>query len=748
MAGEGDAERLVVLLEARIRDFEKNMQKAGGSARRNFGDMRNSSRSATRQMETDMQRSTSRINQMLATTSTRIGSLAKAFAGGLAIGGASELIRQVGTIARGIASIGDEAKRAGLGVKEFQELRYVAEQNRIGVDALVDGIKELNLRADEFIVTGKGPAAEAFARLGYGAEELREKLKNPKDLLIEIIGRLQQLDKAAQIRIADEIFGGTAGERFVELIAQGEQGIRDTIKAAHDFGAVMDEKMIAKAAELDRKFNAVATTVGTALKTAIVEAADALQRFIDYFRQVQDQSTVNLEARLNELMTRRAQLQEQKGNWQDWGLSFIGKDAETELKAVDEELAKITAELRQRALPRLRAELLAGQAPAVKGNRPGYADRVVAAENNTGNSAARNPRSTATGDGQFIESTWLALFRKHFPAEAANMSTAAILELRKDSARSRQMIELYAQENAAIMQAAGISVDEVAKQLAHFLGPQGAIAVLKANSNTPITQLLGEGVINANPEVLGGGKTAADVIAYAERRAGAVRQETQAVKEATDACEGLREVTSQTGDATVQTTAVIEQQAQSYSQLGQAAQTTLQGIASALSDGKITTEEWLQILIQVAQQLASMPSGGLGGGGGSLLNLIGSIFSFDEGGYTGPGGKRQPAGIVHKGEVVWSQADIRRAGGVGVVEAMRHGAVGMRPMQAAPSARNDNLHVTVGVSVDDDGKVQAYVNKISERNSRAAVQVAVQESQKITKRNMPGMLADVQARRL
>lgn len=44
-----------------------------------------------------------------------------------------------------------------------------------------------------------------------------------------------------------------------------------------------------------------------------------------------------------------------------------------------------------------------------------------------------------------------------------------------------------------------------------------------------------------------------------------------------------------------------------------------------------------------------------------------------EGGYTGPGGKFEPAGIVHKGEVVWSQADIARAGGVGIVEAMRRG---------------------------------------------------------------------------
>ena len=43
---------------------------------------------------------------------------------------------------------------------------------------------------------------------------------------------------------------------------------------------------------------------------------------------------------------------------------------------------------------------------------------------------------------------------------------------------------------------------------------------------------------------------------------------------------------------------------------------------------------------------------------------------------TGPGGKHAPAGVVHKGEVVWSQADVGRAGGVGVVEAMRLGRRG------------------------------------------------------------------------
>ncbi|WP_284109207.1 tape measure protein [Acinetobacter pittii] len=59
--------------------------------------------------------------------------------------------------------------------------------------------------------------------------------------------------------------------------------------------------------------------------------------------------------------------------------------------------------------------------------------------------------------------------------------------------------------------------------------------------------------------------------------------------------------------------------------------------------------------------------------GASIFSNIRAIKDqgFAEGGYTGFGGKYDPAGVVHKGEVVWSQDDIRRWGGVGVVENMR-----------------------------------------------------------------------------
>jgi hypothetical protein len=222
----------------------------------------------------------SRVNNQLASVGKNF---ATGFLGGFVAGGIAGIVSRLGDMAHGIAEVGDQARRAGVSVKAFQEWKFVAEQNRIGIDQMTDGLKELNLRADEFVQTGKGSAAESFMRLGYSAEELKKKLQDPSRLLLEIIDRLGKFDKAAQIRISDELFGGSAGERFVELLAQGEQGIKRTIDQAHELGAVMDDDVVAKAAELDRQFNQITTTVSTGLKTAIVESATALQDFINTF---------------------------------------------------------------------------------------------------------------------------------------------------------------------------------------------------------------------------------------------------------------------------------------------------------------------------------------------------------------------------------------------------------------------------------------------------------------------------------
>lgn len=90
-------------------------------------------------------------------------------------------------------------------------------------------------------------------------------------------------------------------------------------------------------------------------------------------------------------------------------------------------------------------------------------------------------------------------------------------------------------------------------------------------------------------------------------------------------------------------------------------------------------------------------SGGSGGAGGFLSSLFGGggdsglpnlNFGFDAGGYTGHGGRHEIAGIVHKGEVVWSQSDVARYGGAAVVERMRMGYPGYADGGVVGAARS------------------------------------------------------------
>lgn len=151
------------------------------------------------------------------------------------------------------------------------------------------------------------------------------------------------------------------------------------------------------------------------------------------------------------------------------------------------------------------------------------AGRIIGAESG-GDVNAKNPNSTATGLGQFIESTWLTLFRKYYPEQAATLGTAGILELRKDQKFSEDLVEKYAaenneylQKNSQFYQQATGAVKEAALYLAHFLGPAGAKSLLNAPSGTPVSSLLSQQQIQANQSVLAG-KTNDQVLAWAQKR--------------------------------------------------------------------------------------------------------------------------------------------------------------------------------------------------------------------------------------
>lgn len=109
---------------------------------------------------------------------------------------------------------------------------------------------------------------------------------------------------------------------------------------------------------------------------------------------------------------------------------------------------------------------------------------------------------------------------------------------------------------------------------------------------------------------------------------------------------------------------------------------------------RMMAEDWAGQLMKMFRGTGQQQSTSQNVWGAALGAALGG---YSGGGYTGPGGMNQPAGVVHKGEVVWSQHDVARAGGVGAVEAMRLGLRGYASggVVGMPSAAGGGVNVNV-----------------------------------------------------
>lgn len=111
------------------------------------------------------------------------------------------------------------------------------------------------------------------------------------------------------------------------------------------------------------------------------------------------------------------------------------------------------------------------------------------------------------------------------------------------------------------------------------------------------------------------------------------------------------------------------------------------------------------------------------GGGGPAIGVVGAAGGmavptfFASGGYTGPGGKYEPAGIVHRGEYVLRQEAVRRIG-IPRLNSMNRGYADggfVGPMRAG----NDNsMSISIPVSITGGGD-------IDERKTAAMIKAAL-----------------------
>lgn len=273
-----DETGLLVKLEANVAKWEKDFNRAIVQQQRSAKRMEQIARQNANKIASEYEGIGGRIGKAFNAIPASLKGLGGAFlggvAGGIAVGGIDQIGQAVARTTKEVANLKNEAEKAGVSTTVFQEWKFVADQNRVSIDALTDGIKELHIRAGEFFLDGSGAGAAAFTKLGYSADELKEKLKDPSALMTEILGKLKNFDQAGRSFLLEEIFGG-AGEQFGTLANQGGQALTETIQRAHEVGAVMDSEMIDKAAEIDRRFSELTTRVESFGKKVVVSFADA-----------------------------------------------------------------------------------------------------------------------------------------------------------------------------------------------------------------------------------------------------------------------------------------------------------------------------------------------------------------------------------------------------------------------------------------------------------------------------------------
>ncbi|WP_413709386.1 hypothetical protein [Rhizobium sp. Rhizsp82] len=591
-----EEEKLVFTLEAKVNAFEKALARQKKVVNDTSNVIEGRFKKLSNNISTSVSGAVERANNVL---------------GKLGVGaiGITSLAAVAKEAVGAVLDMGKAARTAGVDFKTFQELTFAASQSRVEVDALTDGLKELQLRGDEFAKTGQGSAAEAFKRIGMNASSVAVALKDPAQMLETVIEKIKQLDRAAQLRVLDEMFGGQAAEQFVGFLDKGASKISDLRSEARSLGAVLDEEALKKAEELNREWDKMATLVGSRVKTAALGVAEVVAGMVTKLE--------SFSKTLGDL-----------GNssvFTTFG-NMLGVDMSKKYK------------------------LVPGQ--GIVEDTGGGPTTPKSSRSPTG---GRLPSATDIMKGALIDQR----INNAFDTSGGSYSP-------KDAGSTSKQASAY-------------------KQLTDNVNEH--VKVLKAQY---------EAQAGLNPLVDDFGFAAEKAAMKQQLLAAAQESGVKVTPQLEDEIDKLATSyanASAAGEILQQSQDKIRERAEEMVELQK---DVTRGIIDGFTSGAKAADIFADALKKVGDRLINdvldsvfKVNGAAGGGGGFLSGLLsffgggqmgiaksGGIGLYSSGGYTGPGGKNQAAGVVHKGEVVFSQDDVRRAGGVGAVEAMRRGLRG------------------------------------------------------------------------
>ena len=692
-------ERLAVLLEARVADFEKKIAGATRNAERNF-----------KRIETTSARMQTRLNS---TYSGIAASAAKAFA---LIGGAQGF-RQLSDSGTRITN---SLKVAGLAGEElegvYQKLFTAAQKNAAPLETLVQLYgrvslvqKELGVSSDE-IISLSSNVALALRASGQSSQEASGALLQLSQALGAGVVRAEEFNSilegaptilqaaAAGIKQAE---GSVAKLR--QIMLEGKLSSKAFFDGINAGAPVLEQKVAGAVLTVDQRLENLRTALTNSVRrfNESTQAANtfggAIDNMANFVNSVDMDGLASdiqyviekLNAGANAAQNLGVELGKLSGlqNWGQFLINSLDSDGDGKLtalggaltveptvkgsqKLVDNtqrrlELEKEIADLESQPVRRARAngsrlDGARAELAALKEQATKTASSIIQdVLNDKPLKYPSNAPSIVGGGGE----TKTVNGKKFTPVDITDKKYQVTAD--KDGKSSRKRADEYAREVEQITKrTAALNAETAAQAGLNPLINDYGYAVEFARAKQDLLTAAQEAGVKITPELTASIEGLAAGYANAVVESERLSEKQDEIRQrAEEAMETAKDVTRGMIDGFIEGASAADILADSLKKIGSALINDVLNSIFKVNNAAGGGGGFLSGLFSL-----------FGGGASRYAGLSGGLFS--EGGYTGDGGKYQPAGVVHKGEYVMDADTVRKAGGPAAMEAMRRGLKG------------------------------------------------------------------------
>ena len=218
------------------------------------------------------------ITRSIGAVTSAVFSLKTAIVGVVGVGGIGLLVRNS---LLATDTLSKTANKLGVTTEALSQLRYAAELSGVGIQTTDMAVQRFTRRLSE-AANGTGEAKAALIELGINARELGQvPLEEQMIELSKAFGNVKS--SSDQVRLAFKLFD-SEGVSFVNILKQGEDGLRAMFNEATNLGVVMSSQAAKGVEEANDAFFRLQSLFGGIIDQIVAALAPALTALAEMFQ--------------------------------------------------------------------------------------------------------------------------------------------------------------------------------------------------------------------------------------------------------------------------------------------------------------------------------------------------------------------------------------------------------------------------------------------------------------------------------